>query len=115
MRATLLAEFADPESLIGAAQRIERSRYRVLDAFTPFPVEGLSDFLEMKPSRIRWAMLIGGSAVAAFFYWLQWWSAVYDYPINSGGRPLNSWPVFLLVPFEVGTFAAALAGLIALL
>jgi hypothetical protein len=60
-------------------------------------------------------MLIGGLAVAFFAFGLQYYSAVFAYPINSGGRPLNSWPVFLLVPFEVGIFAAALAGIIAFL
>jgi len=54
-------------------------------------------------------------AVAAFAFALQYYSAVFAYPINSGGRPLNSWPVFLLVPFEVGIFSAALAGILAFL
>ena len=53
--------------------------------------------------------------VAVLAFGLQWYSAVIDYPLNSGGRPLNSWQVFLLVPFEVGVFAAALCGVVALL
>jgi hypothetical protein len=60
-------------------------------------------------------MLAGGLLVAAFAFALQWYSAVIAYPINSGGRPLNSWQVFWLVPFEFGIFAAALCGVIALL
>ena len=40
---------------------------------------------------------------------------IFAYPINSGGRPLNSWPIFLLAPFEVGMLAAGLAGFIAFL
>ena len=60
-------------------------------------------------------MLAGGVIAAAFAFGLQCYSAVIDYPLNSGGRPLFSWQVFLLVPFEVGIFAAALSGVIALL
>ena len=60
-------------------------------------------------------MLCGGLATAAFAYFLQWYSSVIDYPLNTGGRPLNSWPVFLLVPFEVGMLAAALSGFVAFL
>ena len=60
-------------------------------------------------------MLIFAIGVAGFAYGLQFWSAVYAYPIHSGGRPLNSWPIFLLVPFEVGILAAAIAGFAALL
>lgn len=114
MSAAFLAEFADPDALSVAARRAAASGHRLVDAFTPFPVEGLAEILDAKPSRLRWAMLIAGLAGAGFFYWLQWWSAVYDYPLNVGGRPLNSWPVFLLVPFEVGMLAAAVAGLVAL-
>ena len=80
----------------------------------PFPVDGLDEVLDIQPSRIRLAMLIAGFGMAAFAFWLQWYSAVFDYPLNVGGRPLNSWPVFLLVPFEVGMLAAALAGFVAL-
>jgi hypothetical protein len=46
---------------------------------------------------------------------MQWYSAVVDYPLNVGGRPLDSWPVFLLVPFEVGMLLAALSGFVAFL
>jgi len=110
MKRTLLAEFRDVERLRLALARTREARHAALDAFTPYPVEGLDQELGLAPSRIRPAMLVGGVAVAAAALALQWYSAVIDYPINSGGRPLNSWQVFLLVPFEVGIFAAALCG-----
>ena len=69
----------------------------------------------MQPSKIRLVMLIASIAMAAFAYGLQWYSAVVNYPLDVGGRPLNSWPVFMLVPFEVGVLAAVIAGLIAFL
>lgn len=115
MTGPLLAEFRDPAALKAALAQVRRSGHRPLDTFTPFPVEGLDEDLGLGRSRIRTAMLLGGLGVAAFAYWLQWYSAVHDYPINSGGRPLHSWPVFLLVPFEVGVLGAALAGFLAFL
>lgn len=115
MSGPLLAEFQDPATLRSAAQAVRERGHAPLETFTPFPIERLDNIVGGKPSRIRLAMLVGGLAVAAFFFWLQWWSSVYDYPLNSGGRPLNSWPVFLLVPFEVAMFAAALAGFVAFL
>jgi hypothetical protein len=71
--------------------------------------------LRLGESPIRWPMLIAALSVAAVAYALEFWSAVYAYPIDSGGRPLNSWPIFLLVPFEVAVLAAAVAGFAALL
>lgn len=114
MTSPVLAEFKDAEALAEAAHRVKDSGYQLVDAFTPFPVEGLAETFSVEPSYIRWAMLICGLVLAAIAYGVQWWSAVYDYPLNVGGRPLNSWQVFLLVPCEVGMLAAALAGLVAL-
>lgn len=115
MTVRLLAEFRTDEALKDALQRVKSGGHAALDAFTPYPVEGLADLLGQGSSRIRIVMLAGGLATAAFAFALQWYSAVIDYPINSGGRPLNSWQVFLLVPFEVGIFAAALSGTLAFL
>jgi hypothetical protein len=111
----LLAEFANPDGLRLGLARVGEAGHRALDAFTPYPVDGLEEGLGIGPSRIRYAMLAGGLAMAAFAYGLQYYSAVYDYPLNLGGRPLHSWQAFLLVPFEVGIFAAALCGVAAFL
>ena len=115
MNGPLIAEFADPDALRTALRLIRASEHRAIDAFTPYPVEGVAEALEIPASRIRYAMLAGGLIIAACAFALQWYSAVLDYPLNSGGRPLNSWQVFLLVPFEVGMFAAALCGVVAFL
>ncbi|MGY2049813.1 DUF3341 domain-containing protein [Methylobacterium sp. JK268] len=111
----MLACFADPQTLVRAARTVREQGHRPLDTFTPFPVEEVGEVLDERPTRLRWAMLAGGVGMAGFAYLLQWYSAVFDYPLNSGGRPLHSWPVFLLVPFEVGVLAAAIAGLLAFL
>jgi Protein of unknown function (DUF3341) len=111
----LIAEFGNPDALTAVAHRLRHEGFRPLDALSPCPVEGLDETLGLRTSPVRWPMLILGVGVAAFAFWLAWWSAVFAYPIDSGGRPLNSWPVFLLVPFEVGVLAAGIAGFIALL
>jgi hypothetical protein len=111
----LLAEFRDPDAVTRALGPVRAGGSRALDAFSPLPIEGLAEALELPPARIRFPMLLAGLAFAALGYAVQWYSAVLDYPINVGGRPLHSWPVFLLVPFEVAVFAAALAGVIAMI
>ena len=45
---------------------------------------------------------------------LQYWCAAVDYPINVGGRPLNSWPSFIPVTFELTVLGGALAAVIGL-
>jgi hypothetical protein len=110
----LLAEFADSRTLLEAARGLRQRGLRVVDAFTPLPVEGLAELLGATSTRIRVVMFVGGIAVAALLYATEWWTAVVNYPVNSGGRPLNSWIPFMLPPFATGIFAAAVAGLIGL-
>ena len=114
MTTPLLAAFETPEALVRALRLARAEGHRALDAFTPFPLEELSDAFP-KPRLVRPVMAVGGFGGAALMYALQWWSAVHGYPLNSGGRPLHSWQVFILVPFEVGVLAAGICGFLALL
>jgi hypothetical protein len=110
-----LAEFATAEKLAHAARAMRKDGHILLDCFTPFPIEGIDGLLTQRAPTVRRTMLVAGVIVAVLAYALQWYSSVINYPLNIGGRPLNSWPVFLLVPFEVGILAAAVAGLLAFL
>ena len=111
----LLAEFRDPETLLDAARRARDAGWQGLDAHVPFDVDGLTEALGLPPTRLRRVMLAGGVLAGAFAYAMQWYSAVYDYPLNSGGRPLHSWPVFLIPTFEAVVLGAILSGVVGFL
>ncbi|UFN46929.1 DUF3341 domain-containing protein [Roseomonas sp. OT10] len=106
----LLAEFRDPETLIDAARRARRAGLRGLDAHTPFAVEGLAEALALPTPPVRPAMLVGGLLSAGFVFAMCWYAAVIDYPIVLGGRPLNTWQVFLVLSFEAGILGATFTG-----
>jgi hypothetical protein len=114
MSGYLLAEFATPEDVKTAARRAAESGTPPDDALTSLPIEGLDAFLAPPhPSKpIGWVMFVAGVIGAIIGYGMQWFSAVLDYPINSGGRPLNSWPAFLLVPYETAILSAAIVGIL---
>lgn len=111
----VVAQFSHAGRMAAAARGAGRRHYRVVDAFTPYPVEELAEVLEHRPGRIRVPMFIGGIAMAALAYGTEYYSAVIDYPYNSGGRPLDAWPAFMLFPFATGILVASIAGLIAFL
>ncbi len=113
MTRTVVVEFTQAQALVEAARVVRAPNCRLIDAYSPYPVEELAGFFEDRWTRVRPAMLVGGFAVAALAYALEWWSAVFDYPVNSGGRPLHSWPAFMMFPFSVGILAAAVCGLVA--
>lgn len=110
MTRLLLAEFRDQRGFNEAARRMNGSYGHVVEAFTPFPVETLPGMPDPPRSRIRPAMFAGGMIMAALAYGLEYYSAVVNYPYNSGGRPLNAWPTFMLVPFATGILLAAVCG-----
>jgi hypothetical protein len=108
----LLVEFDSPEEILAAARKVRQAGYRQTDAYTPYPVDGLPAELGLRATRVPFVVLVGGLAGAAVGFFMQYYTMVIDYPFNSGGRPFNSWPVFIPITFEllilVGAFSAFL-------
>ena len=111
----IVAEFADGKTLVDAARRARAAGYRNVDAYAPFSVDGLSDALGFRRDRVALITLLGGLVGGIGAYFLQWYTAVIDYPINSGGRPLHSWPAFIPATFEMTVLGAALAAFFGML
>jgi len=111
----LLAPFATPEAVLSATRRARQAGYRAMDAYTPYPVEGLSLELGMRRSRIPSVVFIGGIVGAVTGFFMQYYAMAVNYPLNSGGRPLNSWPMFVPIAFEVLILVAALSAFISMI
>jgi hypothetical protein len=104
----LMAEFDSPEALLEAARRAFAAGFRKIDAYSPFPVDGLAEAIGFHHTRVPLIVLIGGIIGCLGGFYLQYWVAVIDYPINIGGRPFNSWPSFIPVTFELTILIASL-------
>src|SRR5258705_11666063 len=111
----VMAEFESPEALVEAARSAFARGFRRMDGYSPFPVDGLAEALGIHGSRVPLIVLIGGILGCLGGFFLQYWAAVIDYPINIGGRPLNSWPSFIPVTFEMTILAAALSAVFGVL
>jgi hypothetical protein len=104
----VMGEFGSPEELIHAAKSVREAGYRRIDAYVPFPIEGLSEALGLKHNLVPTLTLTGGLLGGVGGFLFQYWVAALAYPMNIGGRPLNSWPAFIPVTFELTVLGAAL-------
>jgi hypothetical protein len=108
----LMVEFLTAGEVLDATRRARQAGYRQMDAYTPYPVEGLAAELGMRKTNIPFLVLMGGLVGAAAGFFMQYYSMAINYTFNVGGRPYNSWPVFIPITFEmlilVGAFAAFL-------
>ena len=110
----LMAEFDNPTALVAATRLAREAGYRRMDAYSPFPIEELSEVLHHK-DQLPLLVLIGGVVGGASGFLFQYWSAAIDYPLNIGGRPLLSWPSFIPVTFELTILVAAFVAVLGML
>jgi ActD protein len=108
----LMAELSSVTDLIEACRRVREAGYTRIDAFTPYPSEEVADALGHHHSKLP-AIVLGGGLVGGIGgYLLQYWTQVLVYPLNVGGRPLHSWPAFIVPTFECTILGAALAAVL---
>lgn len=113
----VMGEFETPPQIIAAVKKAREAGYRYVSAYTPFPVEGLAEALGFRWTSVPLLTLLGGFLGGAGGFALQYWVAAITYPMNIGGRPLNSWPAFIPVTFELtilGASTFAVFGMLAL-
>ncbi len=122
----MVAEFSDADSIVAAAHEARVAGYRIMDAYTPFPVHGLDEALQFHDARVPWMIFLAGCMGAGAGYSLQFFTSTpflepilkqpfltdvvlrnVPYPMNIGGRPYHSWPSFIPVTFELTILFAA--------
>jgi hypothetical protein len=109
----IAARYGDAQRLLRAARAAADAGYRRVETYTPFPVEGLDEALRLKPTRVQWAVFVGALAGGIGGFLMQYVANVRAYPLDIGGRPLNSWPAFIPISFELTILVAAIAGFLA--
>jgi hypothetical protein len=97
----MMAEFDSVYALVDAANRTREAGYKKIDAYSPFPVEGLAEAIGFHHDEVPLVVLIGALLGGLGGYLLQYWISVVSYPINVGGKPYHSWPAFIVVTFEM--------------
>jgi hypothetical protein len=113
----LIAEFNTPSELVFATEEARAAGYRRMECYTPYPVEEAAEALHFHKNRVPLLCLLGGMMGLTTAYLMETWIAVFAYPLNIAGRPLFSWPAFIIPAYEWTILFAGLSagfGMIAL-
>ena len=111
----LMAEFEDPNALVDATRHAREAGFTKLDAYSPYPIEALTEALDIHDRKLPAVVLGGGILGGLLGYALCYWTSVIDYPLNVGGKPFNSVPAFIVPTFETTILCAALGAVFGML
>jgi hypothetical protein len=111
----VMAEFENPTDLVHAAKSAYDAGYRILDTYTPYPLEEAAEAIGVHHNKVPLIVLIGALCGMAGGYGLQYWVSAISYPINVGGKPFHSWPAFIPVTFECAILGASIFAVVGML
>jgi hypothetical protein len=107
----IVGAFPCEQSLCVAVKRLREAEI-ALRAYTPYPVKELPALLGFKEYWLPWVILLGGLGGAAVGWGAQWYTSVVDYPLNIGGRALNSVAAFVPALYECTVLGAVVSGIV---
>jgi hypothetical protein len=110
----VLAEFPDGATLLAAIEHCKAAGYRAMEAYTPYPMQEVWEALGHKSNLPR-LVALGGIVGGCLGFGMQYFASVIHYPLDVGGRPLNSWPAFIVITFETTILFAALTAVFGML
>ncbi|MCI0336544.1 MAG: DUF3341 domain-containing protein [Acidobacteria bacterium] len=111
----MMAEFDDPNAVVAAARRTYEAGYRKINAYSPYPIEELSEAIGYRRNYVSLTVLLFGLVGGLGGFALQAWTSAIAYPLNVGGRPLISTPSFIPITFECVVLLAALSAFVGML
>jgi len=104
----LLGLFEDEEHLVNASKELNEKKIPIFDVYSPFPIHGLDDLLQIKRSRLPIICFVAGLIGLSVGIWFQIWTSKVSWPLNVGGKPFNSFTAFIPVAFEITILFGAL-------
>ncbi|UCD62877.1 MAG: DUF3341 domain-containing protein [Candidatus Zixiibacteriota bacterium] len=102
-----LAEFASPEQLLTAAEKMRESGYTRFDCHSPFPIHGMDDAMGLGRSPLGYIVGVMGSVGLLGMLLLTWWTSAVDYPFVISGKPYFSWQAYIPVVFAITVLFSA--------
>lgn len=107
---SIVGIFEDEEKLLDALHRVKAKGINIEEVYTPYP---LFEAMEMvgKKSRIRSVAFFYGLFAALSILAFLYYTSVIDWPINYGGKPVNSFPSFIIITLVLTIFSVTVLSL----
>src|ERR1039457_157504 len=111
----VMAEWYSATTVGEAAHKTYQAGYNKIDAYSPFPIEGLAEEIGFHRDEVPLVVLIGAIVGGLTGYLMQYWMSAVDYPLNIGGKPYHSWPAFIVITFEMTILFAGISAVFGML
>lgn len=109
--------FRSADELLEAIPKIRTAGYSKLEAYTPYPVHGIDQALDLPKSKLGVLVFLIGSLACLSAFTFEWWTSTVGYPLRTGGKPFDAWQGWVLVMVEatilLSTFTAVIGMLFA--
>ena len=108
MNRRLTGVFADEQHILAVTGAAREHGFEIIDVYTPYPVHGIERAMGLRASRLTFvcfALALTGAGLKLGF---QTWASAISWPVDIGGKPLNSFPAFIPVTFEAAILCGAL-------
>jgi hypothetical protein len=105
----IISAFADDTDCAHAIHALRDAQIRDLNTFAPIPSHRIEHALGRSRSPTRWFSLTGGisgvlTGLAVTI------GTTYEWRLNAGGKPLVSWPPFIIICFELMVLLGGIFG-----
>ena len=108
-------ELSSAGEAVALARDLRSRGYRKIEAYGPYEIEELEPLLDIRRSRIPVVGAIFAIVGLVSAYGIIWFCNAYDWPLDVGGRPLDSLPADVPILFETAVLFASLAIFVAML
>ena len=106
IKENIIGVYDDEDVVVDAIHQIQDKGIKIKDVYSPIPLHGVFEALNLK-TRLPIATFLYGVLGTAITFAFLYWTSVVSYPLKFGGKPLNSLS-FIIIMFVATIFIATL-------
>jgi Protein of unknown function (DUF3341) len=110
----IIASFADDRLCAHAIESLREATIGDFETFAPIPSHRIQHAIGLPKSPVRWVVLAGGIAGVLTGLAVTI-GTTYEWRLNAGGKPLLSWPPFIIICFELMILFGGICGFLGVL